>query len=405
VTRDYELVLFGATGFTGGLVADHLAKYAGGSTRWAIAGRDRAKLETIRARLVSAHPRCDVGVVLADVGDPASLLAMARACRAVLSTVGPYIEYGEPVVRACVEAGTHHLDITGEPAFLALVEERYHESARAKGVRLIHCCGLDSIPADVGAFYTAKQLPAAEEKSVRGYLATNARPSGGTVHSALEAMSEGEVSLARRLMQPVGERSALPAIEARIHHVPELGAWAVPMPLVDAMMVSRSMKAHAVYGPRFQYGEFFLRDSLPSVAAVLTGVVGLILAAKAPPTRRIIEKLIPRGSGPSAATRARGWFTFTFIGESPSKKVITRISGGDPGYDEASKMLAECGLAVVEQEDELTRSYGALSPVAALGDVLVSRLERRGIEFEVLEEHAVASARTKGRGSDEVRTV
>ncbi len=403
--RDYDLVLFGATGFTGGLVARYLAEHARRSNRWAIAGRDRTKLGELRERLITAHPGREIDIVAADVRDEASLLAMARRTRVVLNTVGPYVEFGEPVVRSCVEAGTHHLDITGEPAFLTLVEERYHDAARAKGVRLINCCGLDSIPADVGAFYTAQQLPEHEEKTVRGYLATNARPSGGTVRSALRAMSEGKVSLARRLIQPAGSAAALPAIYPHVHHVPELDAWAIPIPVVDATIVARSMNVHAAYGPRFQYGEYFVRGSLPSVVATLAGVVALILAAKAPPSRFLLESVFPPGSGPSASTRGRAWFTFTFVGESPSKRVVTRIRGGDPGYDEASKMLAECGLALIEDERNLTREFGALSPVGALGNALIARLARRGIQFEVLEEHLKNYVHESQRGSDEVRTV
>ncbi len=403
MSRTYDLVLFGATGFTGRIVADYLARHVRRTDRWAIAGRDRGKLETLRAKLAAAHGGRDIGVVVADVRDEASMRAMAADTRVVVSTVGPYVEYGEPVVKACVEAGTHHLDITGEPAFLTLLEERYHEAARAKGVRLVNCCGLDSIPADVGAFYTAQKLPEHEEKTVRGYLATNARPGGGTVRSALEAIAESPVSLAFELSAPTGRVSTLRPLESKVHRAPELGVWGVPVPLVDARIVARSAKVHAAYGPRFQYAEFFACDNLPWVAATVTGAVALVLAAKAPPTRFLVEKAIPAGTGPSAASRSRGWFTFTFVGESPSKKVITRIRGGEPGYEETSKFLAECALAIVEEESHLTGERGVLSPVGALGSVLLARLERRGIVFEVLEEHEKA-ARSRRR-AHEVRAI
>jgi short subunit dehydrogenase-like uncharacterized protein len=383
--RAYDIVVFGATGFTGELVARYLAKWIPGGRRWAIAGRSAERLEAIRQSLLSERPACGVGIVIADLEQPASLLEMARQTRVVLTTVGPYSEYGEAVLRASVEGGAHHLDITGEPDFIELARERYHEAALAKKLCIVHACGFGSLPPDAGAFFTAQQLPAQSEKSVRAYIDTNARPSGGTVRSILRGAAKGRLSLLRELTKPVGEPDRLPRLKARIHRIRELGAWAVPTPVVDSWMVGQSVHARSkAYGPNFQYSQYLVLRHFAVVCLVLILAGLLVVAAKLPPTRLLLERLFAQPGGPSPEERSRTHFAITFIADSSSTRVVTRVSGGDPGYDECSKMLAECGILLVD-DAEPPAVFGVQSPIAVFGNRLIQRLQERDMRFEVID--------------------
>ncbi len=188
--RSYDVVLFGATGFTGGLTARYLARHAPPGLRWAIAGRNPDKLATVRDQLAAIDPSlAGLPLLTADVTDPASLRAVATDARVVASTVGPYVQHGEPLVAACAAAGTDYLDITGEPEFVDRTYLRHHAEAVRTGARLVHACGFDSIPHDLGVWFTVKQLPADAAITVDGYVRAGGRFSAGTYHSALTAFS------------------------------------------------------------------------------------------------------------------------------------------------------------------------------------------------------------------------
>jgi short subunit dehydrogenase-like uncharacterized protein len=184
--RQYDVALLGATGFTGALTAEYLAGHASDSTRWALAGRNRAKLEEVRQRL--GEDQAERPLVQADVGDPSSLRALAESTRVLITTVGPYINYGEPVVAACAAAGTDYVDLTGEPEFVDLMWLRYHEQAQDTGARLVHSCGFDSIPYDLGALFSVNHVPEGEAISLEGFVRAGGAPSGGTFHSAVHIM-------------------------------------------------------------------------------------------------------------------------------------------------------------------------------------------------------------------------
>src|SRR6478735_10637135 len=166
--RDHDIVLFGATGFTGALTAEYLAQHAPDGLRWALAGRNRAKLDALSERL-----GIDVPLLHADVGDEASLRTIAEAARVVITTVGPYVAYGEPLVAACAAAGTDYVDLTGEPEFVDRMYVRHHATAVASGARIVHACGFDSIPHDLGVYFTVQQLPTAGPVTVRGVVRSN----------------------------------------------------------------------------------------------------------------------------------------------------------------------------------------------------------------------------------------
>ena len=189
-TRDLDVVLFGATGFTGGLSADYLARHAPAGFRWALAGRSPGKLAAVRDRLTAIDPALgDLELLVADVGDEASLQVLAERTKVVATTVGPYLDFGEPLVAACAAAGTAYADLTGEPEFVDRTWVRHHARAVETGARLVHCCGFDSVPHDLGAYFTVKQLPDDLPITLRGVVRAGAMISGGTFESLLTAMS------------------------------------------------------------------------------------------------------------------------------------------------------------------------------------------------------------------------
>jgi short subunit dehydrogenase-like uncharacterized protein len=256
-TADYDLVLFGATGFTGGLTAEYLARHAPADCRWALAGRDRHKLERLRERLTAIDPSCArLALLHADTTDPASLHAIAAATRVVITTVGPYLHHGEPLVAACAAAGTDYVDLSGEPEFVDRMYLTHHATAVRTGSRLVHACGFDSIPYDLGVYFTVRQLPEGVPLTVEARMRARADFSGGTYASALTAVSRAR-SMARVARQR--RRAERRTGDRRVHVGPGplrrdevSGLWLVPMPTLDPQIVGRSAVALQRYGPEFR---------------------------------------------------------------------------------------------------------------------------------------------------------
>ncbi|MDH6462253.1 saccharopine dehydrogenase family protein [Micromonospora sp. A200] len=386
--RPYDLVLFGATGFTGGLTAEYLARHAPAGLRWALAGRNPAKLAAVRDRLADIDAAlAELPLLTADVTDAASLRAVAESARVVASTVGPFVHHGEPLVAACAAAGTDYLDITGEPEFVDRMYVRHHAEAVRTGARLVHACGFDSIPHDLGAWYTVKQLPSDAPITVDGFVRAGARFSAGTYHSALTAFSRtGETNRAakeRKAVEPRPEGRRVRAVPGRVGRSKEIGMWAVPLPTIDPQVVRRSAAARPEYGPDFRYRHFAAVKRLPTVLVSGVGFAGLIGLVKLPPTRRWLLGRLASGQGPTAEQRAKSWFRVRFLGSGGGRRVLTEVSGGDPGYDETAKMLAESALCLAC--DDLPATAGQVTPVTAMGDALLDRLVKAGITFRVLD--------------------
>ncbi len=386
--REYDLALFGATGFTGGLTARYLAANAPDGLRWALVGRNRAKLEAVRAGLegILRPGVAAPGLLEADAADAAALTRVAEAAKVVATTVGPYAFYGEPLVAACAAAGTDYVDLTGEPEFVDRMWLGYHERARQSGARLVHCCGFDSIPHDLGAYFTVKQLPEGVPLTVNGYVRMGAQFSGGTFHSAINAFARGRqtVAAARRRRQveqrPPGRR--IHSAPPRLRRDPKLGGWVVAFPTIDGPIVRRSAAALERYGPDFSYGHNIVARHLYSLAGGAAGVGAAALLAPLPPARKLMLKAKSPGEGPSEAVRAKSWFKVTFVGEGGGERVVTEVSGGDPGYDETAKMLAESALCLAL--DELPETAGQVTTAQAMGDALLDRLQRAGMTFATL---------------------
>jgi short subunit dehydrogenase-like uncharacterized protein len=384
--RQFDLALFGATGFTGGLTARYLAANAPAATRWAIVGRNRAKLERVAAELAAIDSAAaPPEILIADAADPAALAEVAGATRVVITTVGPYVFHGGPLVAACAAAGTDYCDLTGEPEFVDRMWVEHHEEAQRTGARLVHCCGFDSIPHDLGAYFTVQQLPEGVPLTVNGYVHAKAEFSGGTYHSAINIMGRARqgaaVAKQRKRAEPRDPARSIHAAPARIRRNAELGGWTAPLPTIDPTIVRRSAAAVTRYGPDFTYGHNLLAKHLVSIGALAGGVGAVAGLAQLPPTRKLLLKLKDPGEGPDEATRERSWFKLTFVGEGGGKRVVTEVSGGDPGYAETAKMLAESGLCLAF--DELPETSGQATTVAAMGDMLLTRLQKAGISFRV----------------------
>jgi short subunit dehydrogenase-like uncharacterized protein len=380
--REHDIVLFGCTGFTGALTAEYLAANAPASTRWALAGRNTRKLEALRDRIGA-----DVPVLAADVEDAKSIADMAASTRVVITTVGPYIQYGEPLVKACAEHGTDYTDLTGEPEFVDRMYVKYNAEAERTGARLVHACGFDSIPHDLGALFTVEQLPEGVPLSVRGFVQADAQFSGGTFASAVTAFSRAKKNLdASRERKRVEQRNGgrrVKGEKGRPHHEDVVGSWVLPMPTIDPQIILRSARALDRYGPDFTYGHYLVVKNLPQAVGLPLGLAGVFVAAQIPPARRFMLSKVPAGDGPSEERRARSWFRVRFEGEGGGKRVVCEVDGGDPGYTETSKMLAESALCLAN--DDLPPSAGQVTTAQAMGAALTERLQRAGIGFKVVE--------------------
>jgi short subunit dehydrogenase-like uncharacterized protein len=385
--RDLDLVLLGATGFTGALTAEYLAQHAPKGLRWALSGRNRSKLEAVRDRLAKLEAGLsDLELIEADSGDRASLDALAGRTKVVITTVGPYQQFGEPLVAACAEAGTDYVDLTGEPEFVDRMYVAYHDVAQKSGARIVHACGFDSIPHDLGAYFTVKELAAKGPVAMRGVVRAGGMPSGGTFHSAMGAFSRArqmrEAMVARRKVEPRPEGRSSKAVAGKPHRDKALGYWLMPLPTIDAFVVARSGAALPAYGPRFKYSHFAGTKTLRYAAGGAIGASAIAVAAQVPPLKNFLLGRIKQGDGPDPARRAKSWFTVDFIGEGDGRTVHTKVSGGDPGYDETAKMLAEAALSLAF--DDNPETAGCVTTAQAMGDNLMARLVAAGIKFETL---------------------
>jgi len=382
--RDLDVLVLGATGFTGGLVAHELAqRIAGTRLRWGIAGRDVVRLE----RLAQALPSTPE-IVQVDVTDPASLRTMARRTRVLATTVGPYARLGVDVARACAEHGTHYADITGEESIVRTLEREVDPIARANGATMVVCCGFDSVPHDLGVQFAVAQLPDDADVVMRGYVRARGRMSGGTARTALDAFA-GPTAPPRIDTAPDDARP-VDRLLLGAHRPQRLGGWAVPMPTIDPLIVLRSARVLPGYGRLFVYGHFaHVRRTTTLVAGGLA-LGTAALAARTRPGRAALERLLPApGEGPDAEARAAGRFTVLLVGtahrerEEDDVRVIARVRGGDPGYGETSRMLAEAALTLAS--DERPDVVGVVTPAAGLGVPYRRRLESSGMRFETVE--------------------
>jgi short subunit dehydrogenase-like uncharacterized protein len=404
--REFDVILWGATGFTGRLVADYLLQRFGveGELRWALGGRNPGKLEGVRAGLGSAA--ASLPLVLADGDDAASLDALAARTRVVCSTVGPYALHGSKLVAACVERGTHYCDLTGEVHWMRRMIDQHHAAAQASGARIVHTCGFDSIPSDMGAYFLYREM-----RRRHGVACTavkfRAREfkggfSGGTIASMLNMLDEAERDPGIKQvlddpygLNPEGERRGLDGPERSLPVFDaDFTAWVTPfvMGAINTKVVRRTnaLLGHA-YGHDFRYDEGMVMPlgalGLPLAAAFSTASAAFTAVASVGGLRRLLAGLLPKpGDGPSARVRASGYYVIDFLGRHPSDPALDlrlRVRGDrDPGYGSTSKMLAESAVCLAR--DPLDSPGGVLTPAAAMGEHLLERLvSHAGISFEL----------------------
>ncbi|HEV7210510.1 MAG TPA: saccharopine dehydrogenase NADP-binding domain-containing protein [Blastococcus sp.] len=401
--RTHDLVVYGATGFVGRLLAAYLAEHAPAGLRVALAGRSRARVEEARAGLPPAGRNWRV--LEADSGDPASLAELAASTRVLVTTVGPYARYGLPVVEACARAGTHYADLTGEALFVREAIDRFDATARGSRARIVHSCGFDSVPSDLAVLLLAERAAADGAGGLRDVLLVASLRggfSGGTIDSMraqVEAVQR-EPALRRLLTDPHAlspQRDAepdtrQPADAGRPARTPD-GRWTAPfvMASFNTRIVRRSNALQDwSYGRGLRYGEVMGcgRGPMGAVAAtaVTAGLAGALAAMTFPPTRALLDRVLPApGRGPSEAVRERGWFRMVVAADTESgRSYRATVAGtGDPGYAATAVMLGESALALAVDTDRLPDRAGSLTPATALGDVLVGRLRAAGHTYEV----------------------
>lgn len=393
MTREYDLVVFGATGFTGQLVARYLAGV--GQERWALAGRSREKLERVRDGLSGVKP----DILLADAGDAAALMDVASRSKVVVTTVGPYAKYGELLVAACAGAGTHYCDLTGEVQWMRRMIDLYDEQARESGARIVHTCGFDSIPSDLGTFLLQQQFGDRPAEEVRLYVMhASGGFSGGTVASMVNLFEESSDRAVRRVvadpyaLNPAGVRVGSDGYDSFVPRYDDrIGGWTGPflMASVNTRVVRRT---HALlgsaWGASFSYDEaMYVGKGVKGRLAAfgLTAVMGAMVAGmSAGPVRRLAQKTVlpAPGEGPTQEQIERGGFLIRLVGRrgAVTHEVEVRASK-DPGYGATAIMLSESARCLAY--DDLTSPGGVLTPAFAMGDSLLARLNEAGVTFTV----------------------
>lgn len=382
--REFEVIVFGSTGYTGQLVAEHLLKTYGaaGDLSWAIAGRSEAKLEEVR-RLIGAP--ASLPVIVADVGDPASLQAMVNRTNVILTTVGPYQLYGAPLVAACAAAGTDYVDITGESHWIAVMLREHEMAAKKSGARIVFSCGFDSIPFDLGVYFAqkrAREVFGAPAPRVRGRVrGVRGGPSGGTNASGMATRAAAEVDPSIAVLRanpfaltPGFQGPAQP--EEKVYEDKVTGSWVAPfiMSKTNTKTVHRSnfLMGHP-WGRDLQYDELLMIDAPPK-------------DGESPTLGFKMNSALKPGEGPSREEREAGFYDVLFIAEATDGRTVrTAVKGNmDPGYGSTSRMLGESAVCLARDVPRSVTPGGCWTTASAMAEPLAERLEANaGITFTV----------------------
>ena len=406
--RQYDVIVWGASGYTGRLVAEYLlGRYrANGDLRWAMGGRDREKLEAIRADLGAA----EVPLLTGDSHDRASLEALVTQTRVVCTTVGPYARYGSELVEACAKHGTDYCDLSGEVPWMRRMIDAHETATRESGARIVHCCGFDSIPSDIGVFFLQQELKrrhGSYAQAIKFRLrAAKGGPSGGTVASLMNVIEEArrDRSVARTLanpygLNPDGEQQGPDRRDLQgVAYDADLKSWIAPfvMAAINTKVVRRSnaLMGYA-YGQDFRYEEAMIAG--PGIGGrlkalgIACGIGALMAGAALAPTRALLNRFVlPKpGQGPSPQQREAGYFNIILIGRLAEGSIVrARVTGDrDPGYGSTSKMLGESAVCLAKDLDDASVGGGFWTPASALGAPLLERLkENAGLTFEIEEQ-------------------
>jgi short subunit dehydrogenase-like uncharacterized protein len=403
--REFDIIVIGATGFTGALVAEYLCENYGidGDLRWAAAGRSADRLAALRDSLGPAAQK--LPLIVADTLDDQSMQELVQRTRVVLTTVGPYARYGSVLVAACATHGTHYCDLAGEVQWIRRMIDSHDTAARQSGARIVHCCGFDSVPMDIGAWFLQREALQRHGEYCESISllvkAMKGGASGGTMASMMNVMKEARADreVARTLarpysLNPVDSQKGPDGRDQRgTRFSPDANCWTAPfvMASVNTRVVRRS---HALlgypWGRDFRYNEA-IRTGSGAIgwfrgAMITAGLSGLVMAASFGWSRRFLQRFVlPKpGTGPDRAAREAGFFKLEQIGcLTDGTRLHTSITGDrDPGYGSTSKMLAECAVCLAF--DEVSSEGGVLTPVAAMAEPLFDRLQRNaGLSFEM----------------------
>ena len=401
--REFDIILFGATSFVGAILTKYMLSQQplDGDVKWAIAGRSQTKLNQLKLSLGEAAEA--LPVIVADTCNPASIDAMCGATRVIVSTVGPYALYGEPVIQSCVALGTDYCDLTGEPQWIHKMLGRYEAAAKKSGARIVNCCGFDSIPSDLGVYFlqqksnqTLKQHCNSVKMRVK---AMKGGASGGTIASMLNAIKEAmqDKNIRKIIASPYALCPTDHGFKARqinlksAQYDKDVQAWIAPfvMAAINVRVVHRSNALlHKQYGENFLYEEAMITGPKAkggiSAAALTAGLGGFMLAAILPPTRWLMEKtILPKpGEGPSPQAQRDGYYDLRFIGTTQDGQTIRcKVTGdSDPGYGSTAKMLGQAALCLAQDMDE--KPGGFWTPASLFGEKIISRLETHaGLTF------------------------
>ena len=409
--RDYAVVLYGATSFVGQITAHYLAEFlstnkdkGGNTVTWAIAGRDEEKLNELQSKLVSK-----VDIIIANSDDAASLDTMTEQTQVIISTVGPYLKYGEPLIKSCVSNGTDYVDLTGEAIFIKDMMDKYQEAAKQSGARIVNSCGFDSIPSDLGVYFTQKQAEAKFDsacdvihmrvKAAKGGL------SGGTIASMATIFEEVGQDKSRRkqVANPylLNDDKNAPNVRQSNVSKPEYDSehkrWLAPfvMASINTRIVHRSNQLLGYeYGRDFRYDEaMWMKDGIKGKLtsyALSAGLLGFATAMMITPSRELLSKhVLPKsGSGPSEEEQENGYFDIRLFGKTAHQETITtKVTGDkDPGYGSTSRMLSQAALCLAQDISKETVGGGFWTPASAMGDKLLARLEdHAGLSFDVID--------------------
>lgn len=399
----YDIVVFGASSFVGEILCHYLSKNREEpSLRWAIAGRSSAKLEAVKAKL----DKPDLDIIIADASDEQALRTLCAQTRVVTTTVGPYALYGETLLKICAETGTDYCDLTGENQWIRKMIERYDATAKASGARIVNCCGFDSIPSDLGVYYTQQQSKelygeycntvSMRVKAAKGGL------SGGTFASVLNLMKEASTNpaLRKEMADPYSlcpdEETKARQINTGLAQFDKIsGSWTAPfiMAAINTRVVQRSnFLLKESYAKPFFYDEAMMLGKGFSgrlrAGAVGGGLAGFMLTASLKPGRWVLSRVLPSpGKGPSPQEQENGFYDLHFYGKTASgKKLQCRVTGDkDPGYGSTAKMLGQASICLARDIDKAELAGGLLTPASCFGNILIERLKAySGLTFSVI---------------------
>ena len=401
MSKEFDIIIWGATGFTGRLVAEYIFKnYSSEKLNWAIAGRDKKKLINVRDKIADEN----IPIIIADSFDEVSLTKMTQRTKVICSTVGPYSKYGSLLVKSCIKTNTHYCDLAGEAQWIRKIVDTYHQEAKNKKIRIVNSCGFDSIPSDIGVYFIYKNLPDVNIKldkismRVSGFKGSL---SGGTYASMNNIITEaskdrliGKILTNPYGLNPEGQRSGPDKRDLnKVKYDEDSKSWIAPFMMagINTKIVRRSNAlSNYSYGKNFTYDESVMTgDGFRGRIRAIISVLPLIFLSAKPGSllKRIFNFFTPKpGQGPNKNERENGYYSMRFyIRYNDKSRALVRVTGDrDPGYGSTSKMLAESAICL--SKDSLKDTYGVITPSIAMGDQILDRLQAKaGLTFKFIE--------------------